>query len=241
MRWVALLVLGLPLAACTAEQQKPSRQTTDEPSSIAAADSLCLPSEEVTKLLARQRPSDEEFMALMGHYAICHQDQRAARQLASRFSDAGVPAAARNLAIMNLNMGRELDTVVPLLNRAARLGDARAEEDLRGLMISTAVADAFNIERIRPSIPMEVPTRFRTPSLSDLIQFCGTANLDDQAFCDEAISQVMIETGACKGRSFASSVAAIRERVRRSRPTSQPILEFLQTQASRCDSPARPS
>lgn len=202
---------------------------------MTASDSLCLPEGEVNQIVADARPSDEDFAAMMGHFAICHQDEVTARRIASRLSDAGLPVAMRHLAITDLNMRRDLETVVPLLERASGLGDETAKEDLRRLVVSTAVADAYGIERIRPPVPIEVPTRFRDQSVAELIETCRSADLDDDAFCKEAISQVMIEARACRGRPFASSVGAIRERIRRSQPSAQPAYEFLPAQVSQCE------
>ncbi|WP_338576235.1 hypothetical protein V8J38_13030 [Brevundimonas olei] len=240
MRWAVVATFAFGLTACTPEPEKSSPQSPrslEEAGAVKPSDSLCLPETEVNRLVADARPSDEDFGAMMGHFAICHQDEVTARQIAIRLSDAGLPVAMRHVAITNLNMRRDLETVVPLLQRASGLGDETAKEDLRRLVVSTAVAvaDAYGIERIRPPVPIEVPTRFQVQSVGQLIETCCSADLDDEAFCDEAISQIMIETRACRGRPFASSVGAIRERIRRSQPSAQPAYEFLRDQVSQCE------
>ncbi|MCH4270029.1 MAG: hypothetical protein LKF80_16685 [Brevundimonas sp.] len=238
MRWAVVATFAFGLTACTPEPEKSSPQSPrslEEAGAVTPSDSLCLPETEVNRLVADARPSDEDFGAMMGHFAICHQDEVTARQIAIRLSDAGLPVAMRHVAITNLNMRRDLETVVPLLQRASGLGDETAKEDLRRLVVSTAVADAYGIERIRPPVPIEVPTRFQVQSVGQLIETCRSADLDDEAFCDEAISQIMIETRACRGRPFASSVGAIRERIRRSQPSAQPAYEFLRDQVSQCE------
>lgn len=238
MRWAVVATFALGLTACTPEPEKSSPQSPrslEEAGAVAASDSLCLPEAEVNQMIADARPSDEDFTAMMGHFAICQQDEVTARRIATRLSDADLPVAMRHLAITNLNRGRDLESIVPLLKRASVLGDETAKEDLRRLVVSTAVADAYGIERIRPAVPIDVPTRFRDQSVGDLIETCRSADLDDDAFCKEAISQVMIEERACRGRPFASSVGAIRERIRRSQPSAKPAYEFLRAQVSRCE------
>jgi hypothetical protein len=238
MRWAVVATFAFGLTACTPEPERSSPQSPrslEEAGAVTPSDSLCLPEAEVNQLVADARPSDEEFGAMMGHFAICHQDEVTARQIAIRLSDAGLPVAMRHVAITNLNVRRDLETVVPLLKRASSLGDETAKEDLRRLVVSTAVADAYGIERIRPPVPIEVPTRFRDQSAGEFIETCRSADLDDEAFSGRAISQIMIEERACRGRPFASSVAAIRERIRRSQPTAQPAYEFLRAQVSQCE------
>lgn len=235
MRWAILAALAWGLAACTPEPEKSPPQSSDEARAATPSDGLCLPEAEVNRMVAETRPSDEDFGAIMGHFAICHGDEVTARQIATRLSDAGLPVAMRHLAITNLNTGRDLEAVVPLLERAAGLGHETAKEDLRRLVVSTAVADAYRIERIRPPVSIEVPARFRDQSVGELIETCRSANLDDEAFCDAAISQVMVEARACRGRPFPSSVRAIRERIRNSLPTAQPAYEFLHSQVLKCE------
>jgi hypothetical protein len=232
MRWAILAALVWGLAACTAE---PSPQSSDEARAVTLSDGLCLPEAEVNRMVAETRPSDEDFGAMMGHFAICQGDEVTAREIATRLSDDGLPIAMRHLAITNLHTGRDLETVVPLLERASDLGHATAKEDLRRLVVSTAVADAYRIERIRPSVSIDVPARFRDQSVGELIETCRSANLDDEAFCKAAISQVMIEAAACRGRPFPSSVGAIRERIRNSRPTAQSAYEFVHSQVLKCE------
>lgn len=234
MRWAVVATFACGLTACTPEPEKSSPRSLEEAGAVTASDSLCLPEAEVNQMVAVARPTDEDFAAMMGHFSICHQDEATARQIATRLSDAGLPVAMRHLAITDLNMGRDLETVVPLLKRASSLGDETAKEDLRRLVVSTAVADAYGIERIRPPVPIEVPTRFRDQSAGELIETCRSADLDDEAFCKQAISQVMIDARTCRGRPFASSVGAIRERIRRSEPSAQPAFEFLRAQVSQC-------
>jgi hypothetical protein len=235
MRWAIMTSLAWLLSACTPESETLSAQPVEQPA-VAASDGLCLPADDIHRLVAEVRPSDADFHALMGHFAICHQDGDAAREIATRLSDAGLPVAMRYLAITNLNLRRDLNTVVPLLQRASSLGYEKAEEDLRRLVVSTAVADAYRIERIRPPVSVEVPARFQDQSVGELIETCRSSNLDDEAFCKAVVSQVMVETQACRGRPFSSSVEAISERIRDSQPTAQPAYGFVRSQVQRCES-----
>jgi hypothetical protein len=235
MRWAIVATLAWGLAACTPEPEKSSPQSPGEARAATPSAGLCLPEAEVNRMVAEARPSDEDFGAMMGHFAICHEDEVTARQIATRLSDAGLPVAMRHLAITNLNTSRDLETVVPLLKRAAGLGHETAKEDLRRLIVSTAVADAYRIERIRPPVPIEVPARFLDQSAGELIATCRSADLDDEAFCEEVISQIMIETGACRGHPFANSVEAIRKRIRRAQPSAQPAYDLLHSQVLQCE------
>ena len=211
MRLGAILLIPLALASCKVAEDDSTR---DRPAAVqAAADGLCLPAGEVRRLEALQNPPEQDALSLINHYAICHQDSDAARAVATRLADADVPAAIRYLAVVNLNTSHDLDTVVPLLERAVSLGHESSARTLRGLMSSTAVADAFGIERIRPKVRVDVPVRFVRPTAARMIQLCAATDADAQEFCDEAISQVMIETGVCRGQPFAQSVAATRSRV----------------------------
>ena len=239
MRLGAILLIPLALASCKVAEDDSTR---DPPAAVqAAADSLCLPPEEVRRLEALQNPPERDALSLINHYAICHQDSDAARAVATRLADADVPAAIHYLAVVNLNTSRDLDAVVPLLERATSLGHESSARTLRGLMSSTAVADAFGIERIRPKVRIEVPARFVKPTAPRMIQLCAATDADAQEFCDEAIGQVMIETRACRGQPFAQSVAAIRSRILQAGPASnQSAMDLVRASLDGCAADVNP-
>lgn len=227
MRWLAISLFVCTAAACT-----PAPQSEDAPD-VAGADGACLPADEVKRLLAETRPSEDEFNALMSHFSICRQELNVARQIADRLSEAELPVAMHYIAITNLNTQQQLDTVAPTLERASRLGSASAQEDLRNLVASTAVADTLGIERVRPPIPVKVPARYRNPSARTFVDICRSGNLDDEAFCNEAVSQFLVESRACTANHFPAAV--LKRRIRHAQPTQQTLPNFLQETAARCD------
>jgi hypothetical protein len=125
-----------------------------------------------------------------------------------RLVDQGDSEAMRTLALYyEYGEGEDRAQVVPLLERAASLGNAQAADDLLDLQVATAVADFFGIDRIRPNVSVDPPSRFVSPSASEFQNICSSGAHADAEYCDEAVFQLMLESGQCRGRVASVTVS----------------------------------